>query len=324
VALPLLVLLAVNDIAHPMGDVYLPSHGLGAWVWPLALVWHVWALRRWPTEASQGQVRQFSHVGGVWLFCALLALELVGRVQALALSGRAWLELSWVFVLAAVLFLLSASKIRHRWPVQAYPRAYLELAALPLAALSGLWLVGAGLLSSGDAAPLPYLPLLNPLELGLLGVTMTWLQWQRALPDDSPWQLPVALGAKLMALVGLTLLTGMVLRTCHHWADVPWSAHDLFASRLTQAALSLTWALCAVIAMVLGDRRQSRTVWIAGAALLAVVVLKLFFVELADHGGIYRIVSFIGVGVLLLLVGYFAPVPGRKAEGVAQTNASGG
>jgi uncharacterized membrane protein len=80
--------------------------------------------------------------------------------------------------------------------------------------------------------------------------------------------------------------------------------------------------LCAVIAMVLGDRRQLRTAWIAGAALLGVVVLKLFFVELADHGGIYRIVSFIGVGVLLLLVGYVAPVPGRKAEAEAEAPAS--
>jgi uncharacterized membrane protein len=263
-------------------------------------------------------VRQFSHVGGVWLFSALLALELIGRVRSSALADTAWFELSWVFVPAAVLYLMSASQALRRWPVQAFPSAYLELAALPLAAVSALWLLGAGLLSSGNAAPLPYLPLLNPLELGLVGVTLTLLQWQRALPDDSPWRLPQGLVPKLVAALGLTLLTGMVLRACHHWAGVPWSANELFASRLTQAALSLTWALCAVVAMVLGDRRQSRTTWIAGAALLGVVVLKLFFVELADHGGIYRIVSFIGVGVLLLLVGYFAPVPGRKPDSTAQ------
>ena len=43
--------------------------------------------------------------------------------------------------------------------------------------------------------------------------------------------------------------------------------------------------------------------------MLGVVVVKLFTVELADRGGLYRIVSFIGVGLLLLIVGYFAPVP---------------
>ena len=63
--------------------------------------------------------------------------------------------------------------------------------------------------------------------------------------------------------------------------------------------------------MLLGNRRASRGVWLAGAALLAVVVVKLFTVELADHGSLYRIVSFIGVGILLLIVGYFAPVPAK-------------
>jgi uncharacterized membrane protein len=65
--------------------------------------------------------------------------------------------------------------------------------------------------------------------------------------------------------------------------------------------------------MLLGHRRVLRTVWIVGAGLLGIVVLKLFFVELADQGGLYRIVSFIVVGVLLLVVGYFAPVPPRRA-----------
>ena len=47
---------------------------------------------------------------------------------------------------------------------------------------------------------------------------------------------------------------------------------------------------------------------------MGVVVLKLFTVELGGSGGIARIVSFIGVGLLLLLVGWFAPVPPREGE----------
>jgi uncharacterized membrane protein len=47
------------------------------------------------------------------------------------------------------------------------------------------------------------------------------------------------------------------------------------------------------------------------------VVLKLFFVELADTGGVYRIVSFMVVGFLLLLVGYFAPVPPAEKKTAA-------
>ena len=50
-----------------------------------------------------------------------------------------------------------------------------------------------------------------------------------------------------------------------------------------------------------------------GATLMGIVVVKLFLIELSNSGGIARIVSFIIVGLLLLLVGWFAPVP-PKAE----------
>ena len=66
--------------------------------------------------------------------------------------------------------------------------------------------------------------------------------------------------------------------------------------------------------MVVGNRLGRRELWLIGAALIAVVVAKLFFVELNNRGGLERIVSFIGVGVLLLVVGYFAPLPARTKE----------
>jgi uncharacterized membrane protein len=55
-----------------------------------------------------------------------------------------------------------------------------------------------------------------------------------------------------------------------------------------------------------------------GGLLIGVVVAKLFFVELGNRGGLERIVSFIGVGVLLLVVGYFAPLPPRQDAAPAQ------
>jgi len=50
-------------------------------------------------------------------------------------------------------------------------------------------------------------------------------------------------------------------------------------------------------------------VWLAGAALLAAVVAKLFLVDLSRIGSIERIVSFVGVGLLMLIVGYLSPLP---------------
>ena len=55
----------------------------------------------------------------------------------------------------------------------------------------------------------------------------------------------------------------------------------------------------------------------AGAALLGVVVVKLLLNDLSNTGTVARIVSFIGVGAGLLVIGYVAPVPPGETERTA-------
>jgi uncharacterized membrane protein len=102
-----------------------------------------------------------------------------------------------------------------------------------------------------------------------------------------------------------------VARAVHHWTGVPFDVDALADSTVLQAALSIVWGLTGLVAMVLGARGRQRAVWIGGAALMGVVVVKLFLVELDNTGTLGRVVSFLGVGLLLLVVGYFAPVPPR-------------
>ena len=99
------------------------------------------------------------------------------------------------------------------------------------------------------------------------------------------------------------------MRLWHFYGGVVWQLDTLLASFGLQASLSIVWALAAIALMTCGHRRGIRPLWFCGAALMAVVVAKLFLVELGNSGGIARIVSFIVVGLLLLLVGWFAPVP---------------
>jgi len=91
----------------------------------------------------------------------------------------------------------------------------------------------------------------------------------------------------------------------------------MWHSTLVQAVLSILWSVIALATMVAANRAAARVGWVAGAVLLAVVVAKLFLVDLSRVGGIERIVSFIGVGLLLLLIGYLAPVPPRRKEETA-------
>src|SRR5262249_57842280 len=61
--------------------------------------------------------------------------------------------------------------------------------------------------------------------------------------------------------------------------------------------------------MYTATRRRLRALWIVGAVLLALVVVKLFAVDLGALSGLPRVVAFLGVGVLLLAIGYVSPLP---------------
>ncbi len=304
---PLWTLMAA---AAPQGVA--PSAHLGGVAWPLALLAHPWLDRlqaRWRPAVLRSPLR----LAGWWLFIALAVRECVLRVQAIAAPGSAWAQLAAMGVPALVLIAsVHPAVLRRRMDTPSrgdWPTA--GCGALALYLLGWLWIGNA---SDGNASPLPWVPLLNPLEIGQGVALLALVGWVRALPPSLRARAP---SATLPALVGVTafgLATGMVLRTCHHWAGVPWTADALFASTLAQSALSVAWASIGVASMVTGHRAARRVAWAAGAALLGVVVAKLFLVELADHGSVYRIVSFTAVGGLMLAVGYFAPMPPRRAD----------
>ena len=66
--------------------------------------------------------------------------------------------------------------------------------------------------------------------------------------------------------------------------------------------------------MVAGAIRERREIWIGGVIVMGIAILKLFVVELGNVGTLARVVSFLGVGLLLLIVGYFAPAPKGRSE----------
>jgi uncharacterized membrane protein len=106
----------------------------------------------------------------------------------------------------------------------------------------------------------------------------------------------------------------MLLRSLHHWIGVPLEFAALAASNVVQTCVSIFWSVLALVTMLLASRTSNRPAWLTGAALLTVVIVKLFFVDLASVGSIERIVSFVGVGLAMLVVGYFSPLPPRLKE----------
>ena len=304
-------------LAYAWHPFHHPAANFGWLGWAAVIVVHLLVLRRLH-ELLPSTVASVAHVLGCWLLIGVLALELRYLLLSLADHYNAWRWLGWALLPTAYLWLVAQAR-RLPWPVAGFEREYRLWAAAPLAAsmLAWFWLANAN--SAGDSDPLPYLPLINPLELGLLLCLGALFVWARdALPRLSLQ--PARAQQVVQGVAGLSLfalLTVMVMRSAHHWGDVPWQTSALFESMLVQAGWSIVWTLIALALMLFGHLRVRRELWLVGAALIALVVAKLFFVELDNRGGLERIVSFIGVGVLLLVVGYFAPLPPRKAEASA-------
>ena len=106
----------------------------------------------------------------------------------------------------------------------------------------------------------------------------------------------------------------MLARGFHHFAGVPYRFDDWVASLAVQTGLTLLWSATALALMWLSALRGLRAPWVAGAVLLGVVVLKLLLVDLSGSGTVARIVSFIGVGALMLVIAYVAPLPNTPHE----------
>jgi uncharacterized membrane protein len=121
---------------------------------------------------------------------------------------------------------------------------------------------------------------------------------------------------RVMLVTAFFVLTTIALvRAVHHYTGVHWDGHALFRSDIVQTSLSIYWGLLGFIGMIWGARSSRRPVWLAGAAFMGLVVIKLFLVDLGNTGTVERIISFIGIGLLLLVVGYFAPAPPRHVSG---------
>ena len=106
----------------------------------------------------------------------------------------------------------------------------------------------------------------------------------------------------------------MLVRGFHHYDDVPYRVDAWLESLAVQSGIALLWSLTALVAMWLGARRGARDALGGRRGAARRVVLKLMLVDLSGTGTVTRIVSFIGVGVLMLVIGYVAPLPAKETR----------
>lgn len=307
----LAMLLCAFPLALWQADVHRqPFAGYGALAWAVFAVLGVRSL--WCLRGGQDRtavVAQF-----VWW----LLWPTVVSLTASWLADRFELAEGWALAAMLLPWLAVTAISLQRWHWLSVPLGERFDAARPalqstLFAVLGLAWVGF-LFARGGAAPLPWIPLLNPLELIQLAVLALLARWL--------WrgQAPVALQARrvpLLALAGFVALTSITLHAVHHWGGVPWNER-LWSSTLAQTSLTVVWSVLGVISWVWGSRRGQRALWLVGAVLMGVVLAKLVLIDRQHLGNLLGIASFIAYGLLCTVVGYLAPAPPRTPDATVE------
>ena len=297
-AMLVLTLTWLFTAAHPLAR-------WGALAWPLSFVAQYWVLRR--LEADWKRSAPVYHCGALWLGVFFLCWESLWIIEQLVPSGPTWPFVVWAVVPLAVALCLTRFGHRVSWSVRRFSDVYLGIGQLPLVMVAAGWVVIANF-HRGDPQPLAYVPLLNPVELvqvGALGALLWWSVQSRVRMGSR--ERSTALG-----LLGFATLNGIIARATHFLGGVPFRADALWASGVVQTSASIAWTAVAFLVMFFATRLALRRLWWVGTALLGVVVIKLFSVDLADIGTVARIVSFVVVGGLILVIGYVSPMPPKE------------
>jgi uncharacterized membrane protein len=291
-----------------------PAQGWGWLLWIFALPTTVWML--YISDKKGNALKHHINAFHVGLACFVLVLVVweirwqLGEWFVLSTGLGLWKGL--VLGLTASLLLIFISANVERWPMRMHKQSYLKVSALIYIAVLAAWLLWET--KNPVQAGILYIPLLNPLDITVMIMAMALFRWFKALQEhEILWFEKKVLYISSAVAVFVWLNTD-IARVVHHYFDVSWTEYAMLRAIEFQAALSISWSMLALLLMLMAGRHGIRYLWMVGAVLLAAVMLKLFTVDMSGSATLARIVSFLGVGGLFLIIGYFAPLPPEKEE----------
>ncbi len=306
--LPFMILLAMYAFEH---RIKADPFRQGWWIVWLLNFFAFYDLLRTNERFWPPQLSRYYHIAGWLLFLFLLTWDLSYWSDFFINTTETWPFVVWGVVPGLnALGLLIGGHILG-WPVRFNRDLYRHKAVAVILLFLLFWCLK-GFFIKGDPDPLPYYPLLNPIDLTTIFFLLLVFHWNHRFHTQAlikKWMLPQGVKVALMGIFGCLWLSSLVIRSVHFWTEVPYDAPSLATSSLVQASLSILWSLYAMGILMVSTKKGFREGWIAGAGLMAIVVIKLFLIDLSGSGTIARIVSFVAVGILMLIIGYFSPLP---------------
>ena len=266
----------------------------------------------------------FLHISLFWMLLGWLVRELIHIFDALP-WGYEVIKWSLMATIACSIILLFYFLIKRQYITSfLLVKSYWTIGLLPLIGYIVYYLI-AGLSMSGQIIYWSYIPIINPLEESAIFSLLMFSVWIKLMPnyvqfDDKTTNsgilnIPLP-NLILVSLMTLTFLWGnsVVLRCLSQIFDITWNAYTLWHNNIVQMTASLLWMLSAVILIAIGHRYSLRKIWYSGQLIQITVIIKLIFVDIQETDGLLRAFAFIGVALLMLLIGYLAPIPPKQND----------
>lgn len=281
-----------------------PLMGLGWLAYPLMLAIMGLVLRHLDMKPAKIWPAAL-HIVAVMNLVLLFGWIISAGVSDLA-GDRDWYPIMWGFSGIVTLLVLILCRNVTVWPLQPFERVYSTIIPMLFAIVVSLWILFSSwqLIQPHDWR---YIPLLNPLELVHLAGFWVLSAW--ALKISTLQVIKRRFFQYLLPLLVFIWINTLVAKSVHYWSGVRFDMSELLAYPMFQAATSVLWSMLALLFVALARRKLSRNFWLTGITLLGAVVIKLLLFDLVDSGTLGRIISFLAVGVLMLVIGYIAPMP---------------
>jgi uncharacterized membrane protein len=301
-----------TDPAVPeMALFHLNGLGLFAWMYPsvyghagstatLAIGLGIWnAVLAWGSR-RRGAAGAVPHA-------LALAFTFAAIAVALGLAGP-WITVAWAAEGAAVIWV---GLTLRRTPLRYGGTCLLALAIVRLAVWQfGETLVSFTLFLNARMATGAFIVVL------LYGAAALHLRFRDSLGDKArEWTTGFVVAANVLTVA-------LVTADIYSFWDV--RGQQLTASFARELSISVTWAAYGMGLIALGFNRRSAVLRYLALGLLGITVTKLFVVDLLTIDGVYRIVGFIVLGLVLLAASFLyhrsrRRMPGMSAETVSHT-----
>lgn len=241
-------------------------------------------------------LKQWGEVAALHLF----ALTVWAELRYLMYSGEVF-STEFTFTEAALNVLLfgsltlvyylkaNVSQTLAKW-YRGYSFIQLGIASVNYGILLGAILIGDSWLTNAVGET----PLFNILLLAYgVPVVIAYLVYKFYAP---------AIQKTALAVFSAGSFIFITLQIRHLWQatidiNLPTSAGELYT-------YSIVWLGLAVTAMLLGSWRYGKRCYQTGLGLLAVVIIKIFMIDMAHLDGLLRVASFMGLGIALLGIAF--------------------